>query len=212
MRCSSSTTSTSRPSRTSSTSCAPKRCSRSRRWSRRPPSSGGRPRRRSRRPRTAGGCRDSTSARSRRVPAAARPGWRTLFVDGNTDRFISTDSGSASNPADWATLRLSATDDIVVSGWALDPPRKRSASAVDFVISGRIYRTAIRGARGDVAHAYGCQDYFRCGFTTTFPASVLAPGAHDVEIRVLVNGGRYHVSATRLRLELVYRSPWRRSR
>ena len=90
-----------------------------------------------------------------------------------------------------------------MSGWALDPPRKQSAAAVDFVINGKVYRAVTRVPRGDVAHAYGSQNYFRSGFTATFPAGAFAPGSNEVEVRVVVDGGRYYLSTMRLHVELV---------
>jgi hypothetical protein len=89
---------------------------------------------------------------------------------------------------------------VIVSGWALDQPRQQAASAVDFVIDGRIYRAAIRVPRGDVAHAYGSHNYFRCGFTATFPAGALRVGSQDVEVRVLVDGGRSYLRSRRFQV------------
>lgn len=136
------------------------------------------------------------------VPAALVMDGESVPIEGlplfHIDRF-----GTATDPVDGETLRLSAVEDFVVSGWALDPGRRQSASAVEFVISGRVHRAVTRVPRGDVAHAYGSHDYFRCGFTTTFPAGAFEPGTYEVGVRVLVEGGRSHVHAMRLRLELV---------
>jgi len=73
----------------------------------------------------------------------------------------------------------------------------------DFVIDGRIYRAATRVLRGDVAHSYGSHNYFRCGVTTTFPAGTLTLGSHDVEVRVLVDGGRSYLTSRRFRVVMV---------
>jgi hypothetical protein len=135
------------------------------------------------------------------VPAEPRATADAVAIGGSAvfhiDKF-----GSAENPVDGDTLQLTAADEIVVSGWALDPPRQQSAVAVDFVVDGRIYRAATRVPRGDVAHAYGSHNYFRCGFTTTFPPGTLTPGAHDVEVRVVVDGGRAYLSSRRFRVVL----------
>ncbi len=123
-------------------------------------------------------------------------------IEGSTpfhiDRF-----GSAIEPPDFGALRLPALEDIVVAGWALDPPRRQSASAVDFIVNGKTYRVTPRLPRSDVARAFGSHDYLRCGFTTTFSAGIFGPGSYDVEVRILVENGRHHVSGTRFRFELV---------
>jgi hypothetical protein len=110
--------------------------------------------------------------------------------------------GAVNSIRDGQTHRLPAAEEIVVSGWALDSGRRQAASAVDFVIDGRVYRSQTRVPRGDVAHAYGSHDYFRCGFMSAFPPGALARGTHDVEVRVVVGDGRQHLSAIRFRLEL----------
>jgi predicted O-methyltransferase YrrM len=120
-------------------------------------------------------------------------------IDGSAVFYIDK-FGAAVNPAEGDTLRLAAADEVIVSGWALDQPRQQAASAVDFVIDGRIYRAAIRVPRGDVAHAYGSHNYFRCGFTATFPAGALRVGSQDVEVRVLVDGGRSYLRSRRFQV------------
>jgi hypothetical protein len=126
--------------------------------------------------------------------SASSEGGEPFFVD----RF-----GSATEPPDFDRLRLSALEPIVVSGWALDPPRRQSASAVDFIINGRTYRATPRLPRGDVADAFGSHDYFRSGFTATFPAGAFAPGVYDVQVRILIDGGRCHVPGMHFRFEIV---------
>jgi hypothetical protein len=127
--------------------------------------------------------------------------FEAVRLDGTTpyhiDRF-----GSAADPAESDVVRLSASEEIVVSGWALDAARRQSASGIELIIGGKAYRTATRVPRGDVAQAYGSQGYFRSGFSTSFAPGTLPAGTHDVEVRILLDGWRGFHPAIRFRLEL----------
>jgi hypothetical protein len=138
------------------------------------------------------------------VPAEMVPpadGVQAVRVEGKTMLYIEQ-FGSVASPAESDVLQLSAAEEIVVSGWALDLARRRPASGVALVIGGKVYRTATRVPRGDVAQAYGSQKYFRSGFSMSFAPGALPVGTHDVEVRILIDEGRCFHSVNRLRLEL----------
>lgn len=113
------------------------------------------------------------------------------------DRF-----GSVASFAESELVQMSAAEEILVSGWALDVARRHSAWGIDFVIGGKTYRTLTRVPRGDVAQAFGRQEYFHSGFSTSFAPGTLPAGTYDVEVRILLDGGRHFHPAIRFRLEL----------
>jgi len=125
---------------------------------------------------------------------AVRVDRKTLY---HIDRF-----GSVDHLAESDVVRLSAAEEIVVSGWALDAARRHSASGIELVIGGKFYRTSTRVPRGDVAQAYGSSGYFRSGFSTSFAPGTLPPGTHDVDVRILFDEGRCFHPVLRFRLEL----------
>jgi hypothetical protein len=135
------------------------------------------------------------------VPATLVADGESTRIDGTTPFHVET-FGPVTDPADRATMRLTAGEDVLVSGWALDPPRNQPAAAIELLINGRVFRAAVRVSRGDVADTFGSHDYFRSGFAATFPAAAFEPSPSDVEVRILVEGGRSHIPSLRLRVEL----------
>jgi predicted O-methyltransferase YrrM len=111
--------------------------------------------------------------------------------------------GSTKNPASGTIGSEKAGEALRVIGWALDVHRRGPATAVDLVLDGQTYRAAIRFPRADVATAYNDRNYLMAGFYTRLPAAALTPGSHDLEIRVVLSGGRDYYSALRVRFDAV---------
>ena len=114
------------------------------------------------------------------------------------DRF-----GPFTDPIRFPHIEVPYGEELIVSGWALDARRRRPAAAVDLVIDGISYRTAVRIPRGDVAAAHGEKAYTRSGFSARFPPGTLTPGLHELELRVVIGGEREYYSAVRLRFGAV---------
>jgi hypothetical protein len=110
--------------------------------------------------------------------------------------------GPVTSPGNGSTLRVPRDQPLGVSGWALDTARTTAASAVDLVLDGGAYRTAIRVPRGDVAGAHGSFAYLRSGFNAELPKALMTPGTHHLEVRILLAGAREYVSTARFRLEV----------
>jgi hypothetical protein len=112
--------------------------------------------------------------------------------------------GPVQEPLSVPGLRVPLDEHVVVAGWALDARRRRPAMAVDLVLDGATtYRATIGIARADVAAAYGDQAYVRSGFRARFPPGTVTAGSHELEIRVVVGGGREYYPAARMRFEVV---------
>ncbi len=111
--------------------------------------------------------------------------------------------GPVTNPLVTARVHVPHDEELIVSGWAIDALRRRPAAAVDLVLDGTSYRTAVRVPRADVAAAYGDRAYFRCGFNARFAQGMLSRGEHELELRVVMNGEREYYSAARLRFEAI---------
>jgi hypothetical protein len=111
--------------------------------------------------------------------------------------------GPVREPLGVPHLRVPFAEHTVVAGWALDARRRRPAAAVDLVLDGATYRATVGISRADVAAAHGDQAYVRSGFHARFPPGAVAAGSHELEIRVVVNGGREYYPAARMRFEAV---------
>jgi hypothetical protein len=109
--------------------------------------------------------------------------------------------GPLADPLRLAHLNIPYGEPLVVAGWALDARQRRPAAAVDLVLDGVSYRASVARPRADVASAHGDHAYFRSGFNASLPREVLTPGRHELEIRIVVSGGREYYSATRFRFE-----------
>jgi hypothetical protein len=111
--------------------------------------------------------------------------------------------GACQNPTGQEILQIACNEALVISGWALDGAARQPASAVDLLLDGEAYRVRPHTARGDVAAAFGSRSYFRSGFSARFPANLLVPGAHELEIRIVTDGGRESFSAMTVRFDVV---------
>jgi hypothetical protein len=107
--------------------------------------------------------------------------------------------GPVSDPINASVLRVPRGRALKLSGWALDPIRQTAASAVDLVLDGVTYRATVRVPRGDVAHAHGLRAYLKSGFSSELPSSAITAGNHDLEVRILLDGGRQYFPAAQFR-------------
>jgi hypothetical protein len=111
--------------------------------------------------------------------------------------------GPVREPLGVSRMRVPLGDQVVVAGWALDARRRRPAVAVDLVLDGAPYRALVGISRADVAAAHGDPAYVLSGFRARFPPGAITVGSHELEIRVVVNGGREYYPAARMRFEVV---------
>jgi Methyltransferase domain len=111
--------------------------------------------------------------------------------------------GPVREPLGISHLRVPHQEHLVVAGWALDARRRQPAVAVDLVLDGATYRAIVGIFRADVADVLGDQAYLRSGFRARFPPGAVAVGSHELEIRVVVSGGREYYLGARMRFEVV---------
>jgi Methyltransferase domain len=111
--------------------------------------------------------------------------------------------GPFANPLALGSLSVPQSEPLTITGWAIDAGRRRPATALDLVIDGIVYRAAVRMSRGDVATAYGDRAYLRSGFSSRLPEGAITQGFHELEIRVVLNGGLQYYPAAHLSFEVV---------
>ena len=97
--------------------------------------------------------------------------------------------GSVENPSRRPFLTVTASEPLLVSGWAIDKESQYPAAWIEIVLDGSPYRTEARVPRGDVAAAHGNFRYLRCGFRAMLPAHQLSPGRHTIALRIILHGG-----------------------
>jgi hypothetical protein len=111
--------------------------------------------------------------------------------------------GPVQSPLGVPHMRVPVHEHVVVAGWALDARQRRPAVAVDLVLDGVTYRATVGLSRADVAAAHSDQAYVRSGFRARFPPGAVTAGSHELEIRIVVSGGREYHPAARMRFEAV---------
>jgi hypothetical protein len=109
--------------------------------------------------------------------------------------FYIDELGSLKNPSRRPFLNVTASEPLLVSGWAIDEQHQQPAAWIEIVLDGTPYRTDVRVARSDVATARGNPQYLRCGFRTTLPADRLSAGHHTLALRVVLQGGSAYYEA-----------------
>lgn len=109
--------------------------------------------------------------------------------------------GPCTSPLSLTQVRVPPGAPLIASGWALDTRQRRPAVAVDLVLDGVTYRTEVRIPRSDVAAVHGDHAYLRSGFSGRLPQEVITPGPHQLEIRIVLSGGRQYVSAAHMGFE-----------
>jgi hypothetical protein len=111
--------------------------------------------------------------------------------------------GPVQAPLEAPHVRVPLYEQVIVAGWAVDVRLRRPAVAVDLVLDGATYRAIVGTPRADVAAVHGDQAYVRSGFRARFPAGAVTAGWHELEVRVVVNGGLEYLPAARMRFEVV---------
>jgi hypothetical protein len=91
------------------------------------------------------------------------------------------------------TAHIPRTQDLTVTGWAVDSVAKQPASKVFLDLDGKRYPTQYGVARPDVAAVLKEPAYARSGFTATIPGAI-GDGEHQLTIyTVNSEGGSYYV-------------------
>lgn len=81
------------------------------------------------------------------------------------------------------------SDKIVLSGWAVDREGGKPAAKLEVVIDGKAYSPSYGHPRNDVADFLGLPGVAASGFSFEMPAAGLAPGRHELRLRIFVGGG-----------------------
>jgi hypothetical protein len=97
--------------------------------------------------------------------------------------------GDVVNPFTKQPVKIAATGDLLVSGWAVDVEAKDLGKGVDVVIDGTPLAANYPSDRGDVATFYKNPAYAKAGFQLVMPASDLSKGAHSLLVRIITKDG-----------------------
>jgi hypothetical protein len=97
-------------------------------------------------------------------------------------------------------LRLQRGDQLFIRGWAIDEERGTVARAVHLCIDDLPSTTAVYGIeRTDVTEIFERPDFLACGFTGLIQTAAMAPGPHEVAIRVIDGeGSRFYETHQRI--------------
>lgn len=83
--------------------------------------------------------------------------------------------------ANGRSTTVSPSDNLLVTGWAVDPQVGAPVSAVRVLIDGSVVGLATLGiARPDIKAAFNDPSYLNSGWTFTYAASTLSAGSHTV--------------------------------
>jgi hypothetical protein len=110
--------------------------------------------------------------------------------------------GAVVNPLEKTSVQIPSSGNINVAGWAVDRNSKSAANGVDVVIDGKAYRAQAGQNRGDVAEYFHEPAYARAGFSFLFPASAVAPGTHQLSLRVISQDGTSYTESPTVRIEV----------
>lgn len=108
--------------------------------------------------------------------------------------------GPVSNPGAGQPVHVSSSQDLLVSGWAIDEPNKALASNVDVVIDGISYAARYGVQRQDVAAFFKEPAYEKSGFQFSILAGQLTKGSHKCFIRVVASDGKSYVASPEITL------------
>ena len=86
---------------------------------------------------------------------------------------------------------LSASDDLIVMGWAVDKVAKNIPAAVELAIDGNAYQAIAGLDRPDVAEFFKTPAYAKAGFQFTAPVAWLGKGKHELKLRIVYRDGTY---------------------
>ena len=93
--------------------------------------------------------------------------------------------GTTRGPFTANPVSVSASRDLVVSGWAIDDLHQAAAAHVDVVIDQKLFSASYGIDRSDVSAYFKVPAYLASGFTARISAQQLAKGSHTLSIRVL---------------------------
>jgi len=97
--------------------------------------------------------------------------------------------GDVVNPFTKQPVKVAATGDLLVSGWAVDVEAKDLGKGVDVVIDGTPLAANYPSDRGDVATFFKNPAYAKAAFQLVMPASGLRRGSHSVMVRIITKDG-----------------------
>ena len=109
--------------------------------------------------------------------------------------FYVDELGPIKNPSRRPFLSVTASEPLLVGGWAIDKQNQHPAAWIEIVLDGNPYRTEARIPRADVATAHGDFRYLRCGFRATLPANRMSRGGHTLALRIILHGGHTYYEA-----------------
>jgi hypothetical protein len=138
-----------------------------------------------------------------RKEAAAKPLQSTGVTQNLPQRPLGTkfhidNIGPVANPGQ--SVHVSSSQDLVVSGWAIDEPNKALASNVDVVIDGVPCAARYGAQRKDVADYFKEPAYEKSGFQFSILAGQLTKEPHNLFIRVVANDGKSYVASPEITL------------
>jgi hypothetical protein len=101
-------------------------------------------------------------------------------------------------------LRLQRGDQLFIRGWAIDEERGTVARAVHLCVDDLPSTPAVYGIeRADVTRIFERPDLVACGFTGLIQTASMAPGAHEVAVRVIDGEGlRFYETHQRIEFSL----------
>src|SRR5262249_2620766 len=99
-------------------------------------------------------------------------------------------------------VHVAASGQFKISGWAVDHPRRSTASAVDVVIDRTPFPTAYGAPRDDVADYFQRPGYRASGFSAVIPAGALVAGSHTVSVRAVASDGQWYYQGRAVPLEI----------
>jgi hypothetical protein len=95
---------------------------------------------------------------------------------------------------------VSSSQDLLVSGWAIDEPNKALAGNVDVVIDGVPYGARYGVPRKDVADYFKEPACEKSGFQFSILAGQLTKGTHKVLVRAVASDGKSYVASPEITL------------
>lgn len=97
--------------------------------------------------------------------------------------------GQAADPRGRTPAVTAAGAPLLLDGFGFDPVAKTPGKGVDVVVDGKAYGAAYGAPRQDVATYFKAPALVKVGFSVTLPPGTLAPGAHNVAVRVVAADG-----------------------
>jgi hypothetical protein len=110
--------------------------------------------------------------------------------------------GTTPHPGMGASLPISGTHTVQLSGWAVGAADKHAGTDIEIDVDGTIIPAFYGFDRADVSAYLGTPDAEPSGFRARLPAKLLPPGSHVVKLRMVAAGGGcfYEVPAATLQV------------